>query len=114
MSVEYGQTGFTVTSAAPSLTHVRAVHCSQDGLAVAGAGATPVVYWSTFAGNARYGVYISSGAQPNLGDTTNGDPADDGMNTLAPNSRRLRSLQRLLRRHPRPEQLVGHHPDRHH
>jgi hypothetical protein len=83
--VEYAQTGLTIGSSSPSVLRTRLAHCSQDGLAVSGAGAAPIVYWSTCTANARYGIYIGPSAQPDLGDLSNGSSADDGMNVLTAN-----------------------------
>ncbi|MBC7289330.1 MAG: hypothetical protein H5T86_15080, partial [Armatimonadetes bacterium] len=77
--------GITIRDASPRLDHVAAHDNQADGLFVTGARAAPVVTWSSFTRNARYGVRIEDEAQPNLGNVGNTSPMDDGYNEIHSN-----------------------------
>ncbi len=81
-TVEYAATGISVTDCSPRLESVRLHRNSADGLLVSGAGATPVVYRCFLRDNGRYGVNITKGANPRLGNVGNAASDDDGLNEL--------------------------------
>lgn len=83
--IEYATTAVAVDSCSPRIANSWLVRSAQDGLAVRGNGAAPVIYNTELTANGRYGVSIDAGASPNLGDVGNSATDDNGMNTIAAN-----------------------------
>jgi hypothetical protein len=81
----WGSTGLDITYCAPLIDGNEVFQQSSYGLYASGPQVTSVVKNNTFRKGGK-GVYISSNAQPNLGDLGNAGAADDGNNTFIGNS----------------------------
>lgn len=80
--IEYADTGVNILDSSPRLEHLRIWHNSAHGIRVSGSSASPVIYRCSIVDNGQYGVMISDGAAPVLGNLANGRTDDDGYNEL--------------------------------
>ena len=83
--IERAVHGLETSSSDTRIDECRIAQNEYDGLRVKGSAA-PVVYNTWLVNNGRYGVYITGTAAPNLGNRTNGDVLDDGLNHIHDNA----------------------------